>query len=177
MNTVDLVQQLQDAHARGDAPTFVKLVNLLSLAITPDNEHRPQGSFEPFGGWAPAKHNPPAILDPHLVHIEHLLVQVLVFLSAIHAQNRRLLMNAADLNATLDRVNEATNNIAADIRTLVSQIGVGMTQAEVDALGARLLATADTLDAIAAETPDAPPVVPDGGTLSNETGAGTQGRA
>ncbi len=105
-----------------------------------------------------------------------MLLQGLYYLSAIYAQNRRILMTGADLNAKLDRVNAASNNIAADIRTLMSQIGTGMTQEDVDKIGARLESSATALEALAAETPDAPPVVQDGSTMSGETGAGTQGR-
>jgi len=63
------------------------------------------------------------------------------------------------LTAKLDEIDTATSNIAADIRTLQGQIGTGMSQADVDAVQARLDATATALEAIAAETPDTPPAV------------------
>ena len=70
-------------------------------------------------------------------------------------QGAQLMTKADDANAALDRINTATNNIAADIRGL--KVEPGMTQAEADAVNARLSGVADTLEALAAETPDAPP--------------------
>lgn len=173
----DVLDDVQHAFRTDNQPEFYRLIQLLHSVITPAPEQvppPPPALLQPFQHGALAEFKRP--LDPHLQHIERMLLQGLYYLSAIYAQNRRLLMNAADLNAKLDRVNDATNNLAADIRTLIGQIGTGMTQAEVDAVGARLEASATALEALAAETPDAPPVVPDGSTLSGETGAGTQGR-
>ena len=74
----------------------------------------------------------------------------------VHTHLLEQLMSRADeANARLDRINDATNNIAADIRSL--KVEPGMTQAEADALNARLESTATALEAIAAETPDVPP--------------------
>lgn len=180
----DVIDDLSKAFRVEDGPEFHRLVQLLHLAITPQQEQvrDDPNTRQPFTHDNLAEFKPK--LDPHLQHIERMLLQGLYYLSAIYAQNRRLLMNAADINAKLDRVNDATNNIAADIRTLVGQIGTGMTQAEVDAVGARLEASATALEALAAETPDVPVVVPgastpaqgDGSSASGETGAGTQGR-
>ena len=61
---------------------------------------------------------------------------------------------ADDANAKLDRINAATTNIAADIRSL--KVVAGMTQAEADGVNARLESTATALEGIAAETPDEP---------------------
>lgn len=181
----DVLDDLSKAFRVEDGPEFHRLVQLLHLSITPQPE---QVRDDPNTRQLFAQgdlHEFKPTLDPHLQHIERMLLQGLYYLSAIYAQNRRLLMNVADLNAKLDRVNDATNNIAADIRTLAGQIGTGMSQADVDAVGARLESSAAALEAIAAETPDAPPaVVPgaaapaqgDGSTFSGETAAGTQGR-
>jgi len=75
-------------------------------------------------------------------------------LNQLLAQGVQLMTKADDANARLDRINDATNNIAADIRGLKAQ--AGMTQAEADALNARLESTATALEAIAADTPDVP---------------------
>lgn len=181
----DVLDDLQRAFHVEDGPEFHRLIQVLHQAITPTLEQvaPPHASvLQPFAHGALAEFKPK--LDPHLQHIERMLLQGLYYLSAIYAQNRRLLMNAADLNAKLDRVNDATNNLAADIRTLIGQIGTGMSQADVDAVGARLEASAAALEALAAETPDVPVVVlgtatpaqGDGSSASGETGAGTQGR-
>lgn len=60
-----------------------------------------------------------------------------------------------ELNAKLDRIDTATNNIAADLRALKDQIGTGMSDADVEAVNTRLESTAVALEGIAAETPDA----------------------
>lgn len=80
-----------------------------------------------------------------------------LLLGSIHDKLEALMTKAEDANAKLDRINAATTNIAADIRGL--KVAAGMTQAEADAVNARLESTATALEAIAAETPDetAPP--------------------
>jgi chromosome segregation ATPase len=78
-------------------------------------------------------------------------------LEQILTQLEALMARATDLDAKLDRINTATNNIAEDIRNLKGQIGTGMTQAEVDAVNDRLETTATALEAIAVATPDVPP--------------------
>lgn len=181
----DVIDDLREAFRVENGAEFHRLVQLLHLLITPSPEQVTidVAQLQPFGHGelADLRQKP----DPHLQHIERMLLQGLYYLSAIYAQNRRLLMNAADINAKLDRINDATNNIAADIRTLTGQIGTGMSQADVDAVAARLESSATALEAIAAQTPDVPPVVVpgtatpaqgDGSTLSGETGAGTGGR-
>lgn len=64
----------------------------------------------------------------------------------------------ADVNtmkAALASIDTATNNIAEDIERIKSQIGTGMSQADVDAVQAVLDSTVTKLEAIAASTPDA----------------------
>jgi len=64
----------------------------------------------------------------------------------------------ADVNtmkAALASIDTATNNIAADIERIKSQISTGMSQADVDAVQALLDTTVAKLEAIAASTPDA----------------------
>ena len=62
-----------------------------------------------------------------------------------------------DLKSILTRVDDATNNIAADIRNLAAKIGTGLTDAEVTELQTALEAAAVKLEATAAVTPDEPP--------------------
>ena len=75
-------------------------------------------------------------------------------LDDLFTQGVQLMTKADDANAKLDRINAATTNIAADIRSL--KVVAGMTQAEADAVNARLESTATALEGIAAETPDEP---------------------
>lgn len=198
----DVLHDLGRAYTAQNGPEFHRLVQLLHVAVTPAQEQVPLVDAAVLQPFVPAPlvtfgttHTPP--IDPHLQQIERLLRHGLAYLSAIHAQNRRLLMNAADINAKLDRIDQATNNIAADIRFLITQIQPGMTQADVDAVGARLETSATALETIAsANKPPAPTPVPtpgatgatgapgatttaaavDGSTFSGETGAGTTGR-
>ncbi len=76
-------------------------------------------------------------------------------LDHILAQLGALQMAASDMQASLDRINAATNNIAADLAGLKALIGTGMSQADVDAVQARLDASVAVLEALAASTPDA----------------------
>lgn len=75
-------------------------------------------------------------------------------LNDLLTQGRQLMTKADDANAKIDRIITATSNIAADIRSL--KVTAGMTDAEADAVNARLESTASSLEAIAAETPDEP---------------------
>lgn len=60
-----------------------------------------------------------------------------------------------ELNAKYDRMVASAAKIAADIRILTAGIGVGMTQAEVDAANARAEEIASGLEALDQQTPDA----------------------
>lgn len=64
-----------------------------------------------------------------------------------------IIMAKTDMDAALDKINTATNDIAKDIENLKAMIGTGMSQADVDAVQARLDATVTQLEAIAADTP------------------------
>jgi hypothetical protein len=200
----DVLADLDVAYLAENGPEFRRLVTLLYISITPAQEqvaHDPSvwHLFQPV----PLITDPTTRqrLDPHLQQIERMLLHGLHYLSAIHAQQRRLLMNTADINALLDRIDKATNNVAADIKFLIGEITPGMSQADVDAVGGRLTAAATTLETIAsANQPPAPPApvptpgatgsaagtpaaptnaagaAPDGSTFSGETGAGPTGR-
>lgn len=67
----------------------------------------------------------------------------------------------------LDLVDKATNDVAAEITDLSTQISTGMTQADVDAIVTRLTAQATKLEGIAANpanpVPAPAPAPTDGG--------------
>jgi hypothetical protein len=69
-------------------------------------------------------------------------------------------MGLTELQASLARINDATNNIAADIAGLKALITTSMTPEQVAEVQAALDAAATRLEGIAAETPDAPPAEP-----------------
>jgi len=69
-------------------------------------------------------------------------------------------MALADMNATLAKIDTATNDIAADITALKALIVPGMPQSDVDAVQAKLDAAAARLEGIAADTTNpVPPAV------------------
>ncbi len=67
----------------------------------------------------------------------------------------RIMGMVDDLKATLARINEATNNIAADIRRLAERQQGPLTEAEAQEIKAEFEALAVRLEAVAAETPEA----------------------
>ena len=71
-------------------------------------------------------------------------------LSRLDQLEHQMTTNKEDFDAGFARINEATNNIAADIQALKDQIGTGMSQAEVDEVKAKLDAAATALEAVAA---------------------------
>jgi hypothetical protein len=78
-------------------------------------------------------------------------------LDAIIAQLEHMTMtNAEDVKTLEDRIDAATNLIAARIAALAAQIGTGMTQAEVDAVKTSMGAEADKLEALG-KSPDVAP--------------------
>jgi predicted nucleic acid-binding Zn-ribbon protein len=62
------------------------------------------------------------------------------------------------INAQLAGINDATNNIAADLERLADQIKGGLTAAEADTVVASLQVAADKLKAIADINPEPPTV-------------------
>lgn len=60
------------------------------------------------------------------------------------------------INAQLAGINDATNNIAADLERLAGQITGGLSSAEADAVVASLQVAADKLKAIADINPEDP---------------------
>lgn len=99
-------------------------------------------------------------VDPRPSVILGRLNQITTQLEALEAQGDTLMATAAELNDKLDRIDKSTDKIAADVRNLASQIGTGMTQAEVDAAVAKADVIAGRLEALDAETPDVPPTPP-----------------
>lgn len=61
---------------------------------------------------------------------------------------------ADEILGGIQRIKSATANVAQDIRNLGSKIEAGMSQAQVDAILAEVNASADALEAVAAETED-----------------------
>lgn len=76
----------------------------------------------------------------------------------IDAQGEALMSRADEIQAKLDTADEETNNIAEDIKELKALIGTGMTDAQVDAVNARLDTHVAKLRSVASAHPDAPPV-------------------
>ncbi len=76
------------------------------------------------------------------------------WLKVLYAQGEIIMAKIDELKDLLDRVNAATDNIAADIKNLSGQIGTGMSDADVATVQAGLEAAAVKLEAVAAETPD-----------------------
>ncbi len=58
------------------------------------------------------------------------------------------------INAQLAAINDSTNNIAADLDRLASQIAGGLTAEEADTVVSQLTATSEQLKAIAAKNPE-----------------------
>lgn len=67
---------------------------------------------------------------------------------------------AEQLRGMLAEINEATNNIAADIDRLLDQLEGGVSAADATALIAEFRPVVDQLKAVAAEIPETPPVEP-----------------
>lgn len=65
-------------------------------------------------------------------------------------------MALVDIQQAIARINDATNNIAADIVRLKERISTGLSQADVDAIQAQLQNAATALEAVAndPENPD-----------------------
>ena len=90
---------------------------------------------------------PPSWFD--LLALPNILGRIEAKLDQLLSIGHQIMSNLTDLQAMLTRVNDATNNIAADIQALKDQIGTGMTQAEVDEIKAKLDAAATALEKVA----------------------------
>lgn len=83
--------------------------------------------------------------------------RVIHLLSNMLARLECLEMASAEIKAILKRIDDATNNIAADIRGLKDGVKVGMSEAEVADVQALAEASAQRLEGIAADTADPVP--------------------
>jgi methyl-accepting chemotaxis protein len=61
-----------------------------------------------------------------------------------------------EINASLDEINDATNNIAADLDRIAGGLEGGLSADEAQSVATRLTTTATTLRAIANRNPEAP---------------------
>lgn len=117
-----------------------------------------------------------------LLLLMQLLIFVLLFLN--HLKLTRVMNNLEQFNAVLGRIDDATTNIAADIRNLKDQIGTGLTQEEVNQLKNQLEQKASQLEQIAADTEDPVPgnldvssntTATPGANAGNSEGSGSTG--
>lgn len=89
--------------------------------------------------------------------IEDKLDQLLDAVSKVHVHVGRIQMGQTEMIAKLAEIDEATNNIAADIELLKAQIAVGMTPEQVAEVQAALDAAAAKLQGVAAVVPEPEP--------------------
>ncbi len=77
-----------------------------------------------------------------------------------HHQRENVMAVPSPLSAAIAKINDATNQLATVVTSLRSQVGVGMSQADVDAVDAQLGAIATQLTGIAADPNNPVPPVP-----------------
>ncbi len=78
--------------------------------------------------------------------------EILTLLHALGLQGAQIMTKLDDITAQLDAIDAQTNEIAADIDKLIAGGLTGLSEADADAVIARLTATADTLRTIAAKS-------------------------
>jgi uncharacterized protein YoxC len=97
--------------------------------------------------------------------------------TALHTQGDKLMAISKEMQDAMAAIDDATNTVAARITDLSGQISTGMTQADVDAVVARLNTEASKLNSIAADPsqPVPPSVTTDttGGTTDTSGTGGT----
>lgn len=86
-------------------------------------------------------------------HYHHNDPKVIDYLQIINSKLNKIMTKEEQVLATLQGINEATNDIAADITALKDQIAAGTV---TDETIAGLEAAAERLKGIAAETPNPP---------------------
>lgn len=101
------------------------------------------------------------------IHVHHHNYGDEKVLTAINSINSKIEIMGEKLDAIkaeLSAINDATNNIAADLDRLAGQISGGLSAEEADSVVADLKATSEQLKAIAAKNPETgeptPPVEP-----------------
>lgn len=80
--------------------------------------------------------------------------EILKQLSIIIKNQEKMSQELEDIKAALADVNDATNNIAADLERLASEISGGITKVEAAAVAASLRQAADKLKEVAAVNPE-----------------------
>jgi len=92
------------------------------------------------------------------LHLEQdltvLLRSIVTRLRVLETQGKQLLMASAEMKAALQKIDVATDNIAADLVRLKDNIKPGMTDAEVAEVQAILDSAASKLEGVAASTED-----------------------
>jgi archaellum component FlaC len=82
------------------------------------------------------------------------LAEILSTLQKIKHQNFTIMSKQEEITAQLSRINDSTNNIAADLQRLADQISGGLSASEADGVVSQLKAAADKLSDIAAINPE-----------------------
>ncbi len=94
----------------------------------------------------------------HIADDERRLFQILDYVKRIYLQGERIMGKIDDLNAELAKINDTTNEIAADIDDLLKQAEGGVSESDAAAFQAKLSELSDRLKGVAAkhDTPPAP---------------------
>jgi uncharacterized protein YoxC len=87
---------------------------------------------------------------------DELMVKIFETLNLLKSKFEIMSEKLDAINAQLSGINDATNNIAADLERLATQITGGLTSAEADTVVASLQVAADKLKAIADINPEPP---------------------
>lgn len=87
---------------------------------------------------------------------DELMVKIFETLNLLKSKIEIMGQKLDEILAQVSGINDATNNIAADLERLAEQITGGLTSAEADSVVAGLTAAADKLKAIADINPEPP---------------------
>lgn len=80
--------------------------------------------------------------------------EIIDLLKKITNQNTNMAKKIDEINAQLDEINDATNNIAADLDRLAGQTEGGLTPEEAESVTSRLRDSATALRAVANRNPE-----------------------
>ena len=92
----------------------------------------------------------------HVHHHNHGDEKVLTAINSINSKIEIMGQKLDEIKAQLSDINDATNNIAADLDRLAGIINGGLSAEEADSVVADLKTTSEKLKAIAAINPEAP---------------------
>ena len=95
-------------------------------------------------------------IDVNLIVKGNNETEVLDLLQKIIKQNTNMAKKIDEINATLDEINDATNNIAADLDRIAGGLEGGLSAEEAQSVSDRLTSTATQLRAIANRNPETP---------------------